>query len=105
MKKFFQPSQKLLNIKSGTEETSTVPTQYLFYPVQQQIEGNIKNYNNVPAKYFINESCILDDESDLTKETYITALNKRISIYALISYFNKKTENETFRIISPKNLL
>ena len=57
LQNFFQPSQNLLNIESGTEEASTVPTQYLFYPVQEQIEGkNVKNYNNVPAKYFINES-------------------------------------------------
>ena len=38
LKNFFQPSQNLLNIESGTEETSTVPAQYSFYPVQQQIE-------------------------------------------------------------------
>ena len=35
LKNFFQPSQNLVNIESGTEETSNVPTQYLFYPVQQ----------------------------------------------------------------------
>ena len=36
LKNFFQPSQNLLNIESGTEEASTVPTQYSFYPTQQQ---------------------------------------------------------------------
>ena len=45
------------------------------------------------------------DKNDLIKETYITALNKKISIYGSISYFNKKTENEIFKIISPENLL
>ena len=46
------------------------------------------------------------DKSDLIKETYITALNKKkIAIYDLIRYFNKKTENEIFKIISPENLL
>ena len=45
------------------------------------------------------------EKSDLIKETYITALNKIISIYGSISYFNKKTENEIFKIISPENLL
>ena len=44
-------------------------------------------------------------KSDVIKETYITALNKRISIYGSISYFHKKTENEIFKIISPENLL
>ena len=45
------------------------------------------------------------DKSGLIKETYITALNKRISIYGSTSYFDKKTENEIFKIISPENLL
>ena len=69
LKNFFQPSQNLLNIESGTEETSTDPTQYSFYPVQQQTEQNIKNYNNVPAICFINENYFLHDKSDLIKET------------------------------------
>ena len=56
-------------------------------------------------KYFINESYFWYKKSDLIKETYITALNKIISIYGSISYFNKKTENEIFKIISPENLL
>ena len=81
-------------------ETSTVPKQHSVYPVQQQIEENIKNYNNVPVKYFINESYFLYDKSDLIKETYITALNKKVLIYGSASYFDKKTENEIFKIAS-----
>ena len=67
----------------------------------------MKSYNNVPAKYFINESYFLYYKSDLIKETYITALNKKISIYgSYMVCFNKKTENEIFKIIiSPENLL
>ena len=64
-----------------------------------------KSYNNVPPKYFINESYFLYDKSALIKGTYITALNKKMSIYSSMSYFNKKTENEIFKIISPENLL
>ena len=45
------------------------------------------------------------DKCDLIKEAYITALNKEISIYGSISYFNKKTENEIFKIITPENFL
>ena len=55
--------------------------------------------------YLINESYFLYDKSNLIKETYIATLNKRISIYGSISYFDKKTENEIFKIISPENLL
>ena len=47
------------------------------------------------------------DKSDLIKETYIAALNKKISIYGSISYFNnkKKTENEIFKTINPENFV
>ena len=45
------------------------------------------------------------DKCDLIKEACITALNKEISIYGSISYFNKKTENEIFKIITPENFL
>ena len=45
------------------------------------------------------------DKSDLIKETYITALNKKISIYGSISYLTKKTENEIFKTISPEHFL
>ena len=47
----------------------------------------------------------LYNKSNLIKEIYITALNKRISIYGSISYFDKKTESEIFKIITPENLL
>ena len=67
LKNFFQPSQNLLNIESGTEEASTVPKQYSFYPVRQQIEEKIKEYNAVLSKNFINESYFLYDKSGLIK--------------------------------------
>ena len=45
------------------------------------------------------------DKSDLIKDTFITALNKKISIYGSISYLNKKTENEIFKIVSQEEFL
>ena len=62
-----------MNTESGTEETTTIPTQHSFYPGQQQIEENIKSYKHFPVKYFINESHFLYDKSDLIKETYYCA--------------------------------
>ena len=56
LKNLIQPSPNLTNAESGTEETSTVPIQYSVYSGQQQSGENIKNYNNVPVKYFRNES-------------------------------------------------
>ena len=45
------------------------------------------------------------DKSELITETFITALNKKISFYGSISYFNKKTENEIFKIVTPEEIL
>ena len=42
LKNFIQPSSNLTDTKSGTEQTSTVPTQYSFYPGEQQTEENKK---------------------------------------------------------------
>ena len=44
------------------------------------------------------------DKSDLIAETFITALNKKKSIYGSISYFNKKMENEIFKIVTPEEI-
>ena len=44
----------------------------------------------MPIKYYIHESYFLYDKNDLIKETFITALNQKISIYDSITYFNKK---------------
>ena len=45
------------------------------------------------------------DKSNLIKDTFITALNKKISIYGSISYFNKITENKMFKIVSAEKFL
>ena len=100
LKNLMEPSPDLINKNTGIEETSSVPTQASFFPEQKTIEEAIKSYNTVTVSYYINESCFLYDKSDLIKETFITALNKKVSIYGSISYFNKKTENDIFKIIT-----
>ena len=72
-----EPSQGLINKETGTKQTSSVPTQAHFPPCQKALEDAIKNSKNVPVVYCINEMLFLYDESDLKKETFITALNKK----------------------------
>ena len=85
-----QPSANLINTEIGAEEISTVPAQYSFFPDQKTIQDSITKYKNIPMSYFINESYFLYDKSDLVKETFITALQKKIFLYGSISYFNNK---------------
>ena len=105
LKSFFLPSANLINTEPVTEEVITVQTQYSFYPEQESIEEIIKKYKDVPTFYFINESYFLYNKSDLIKETFITALQKKKKIYGSISYFNKKTKDEIFKTLSTEKLL
>ena len=81
--------QDLMNKDRNTKQTSA-QTQNSFFPDQNVIEDSIKNYKNIPIKYYINESYFLYNKSDLIKDRFITALNKKRSLYHSISYFNKK---------------
>ena len=105
LKNLLEPSQDLINTEFREEETTTVTTTHDFNPNYKGIDDNVKNYKNTPITYYIRKSYFLYDKSDLIKDTFITALNIKISIYSSISYFNKKSENEIFRIVSPKELL
>ena len=102
IKSLITPSS--INKVSGTEE-GPVPSKESFNLQEKPIRVAIENYNNKLLVNYINESSFLYDKSDLIKETYIIELNRKVLIYGSISYFNKKTENEIFRIVSPENYL
>ena len=105
MKEHLLPSKHLISITSGTEEVDNVLTQTDFFPLAKDIKNKIDEYNLVPEKKFINESYFLYDKSNLILDTFITALNKKISIYGSFSYFQDKTEEEKIRLLSAGNFL
>ena len=90
-----------MNKDRNTKQTSSAQTQNSFFPDQNVIEDSIKNYKNIPIKYYINESYFLYNKSDLIKDRFITALNKKRSLY----HSTKKTENEIYKIGSPEEFL
>ena len=93
LKEYLPPSKDLLNIASGTEEVDNVLTQNDYFPIQKDIKDKIDEYNSVPEKNFVNESYFLYDKSNLILDTFITALNKKISIYGSFIYFIGKATN------------
>ena len=105
LKENLLPPENLLNIESRTEETSNVLTQNDFFPIQKDIKDYTDKCNGVPNKYFANESYFLYDKSNLILDSYITALNKKISIYGSFSYFHGKKQNEKLNLIAAENLL
>ena len=90
----FEPGSNLLNLESGTTTVTHFLIKDDFYLQQKPITDLIKKYNNFPGEYFVNESYFLYDKSNLIKNTYITAINKAISIYGSFSYFKGKSANE-----------
>ena len=77
LKTLIGSSQDLIIKDTNTEQTSSAPTQNSLFPEEKVIEDSIKNYKNTPIKYYINETYFLYDKSDLIKETFIIALNKK----------------------------
>ena len=57
---------------------------------QTFVEFSLANYRNNLRDDFIEESYFLYNKSNLIKESFITDINKLISIYGSISYFGKK---------------
>ena len=88
LRNFLEPSTVLINSESGQEEFSSVPLRGHFFYRKKGIEE--AKLNKIGTDFYINESCFLYDRNGFIKQTFITALNKTISIYGSISYFNKK---------------
>ena len=98
-------SENLLNVTSGTEEVDNVLTQNDFFPIPKNIKDKIDKYNSTPEKNFVNESYFLYDKSNLILNTFITALNKKISIHGSFIYFIRKAPNEMLTLIAAEYLL
>ena len=105
MKINFEPSSNLLNVKTGTEQVTSFGTKDDFYVQQKPISDLINEYNNLPGKYFVNESYFLYDKSNLIKNTHITALNKPVSLYGSFSYFKVKNEKDNLILLGVGNIL
>ena len=106
IRKILQSHQPaIINSESGQEEFSTVPTRRHFFSRKKGIEEAIEKLNEIGTDFYINESYFLYDRSGFIKQAFITALNKTISIYGSVSYFNKKTKNDIIKIINPQKFL
>ena len=62
-------------------------------------------YNNFPTKDFVNESYFLYDKSNLIKKTFVTAINKTLSIYGSSSYFSGKVAEKEIKLLDASNIL
>ena len=65
----------------------------------------IENYINKITVGFLNESYFFYDKSNVIEQTFVTEINKLISVYGFISFFNTKSVNEKVQIVSFNNPL
>ena len=94
------PSDNLINIESITEQAENNWTEELFSKKKKDIEEKIAEYEIIPTTNFINESYFLYDNSNLIKKTFVTAINKQMSLYGSFSYFSGRTTATNLNLIS-----
>ena len=72
---------------------------------KKELLVKIAEYKAIPTKNFINESFFLFDKSNTIKKTFITALNKQLSIYGSFSYFSGNTSIKNLKLLDVSNSL
>ena len=83
-------------INEKTPEKTNLFSKNIFkLPKETPVKTAIYNYIKKAIK-----SYFLYGKSNLIKQTFVTEVNKLLSIYGSISYFDKKGINETAQIIS-----
>ena len=87
---FLEPSTGLINKESEQVEFSSVTTKVHFFSRWKRIEESVEKLNKIGTDFYIDESYFLYGKSSFIDQTFITALNKKVSIYGSFSYFNKK---------------
>ena len=103
--RIIDPSPNLINTETNTEVVDNNLTQKLFSEKPKKIKDRIKEYNAIPIQNFVNESFFLYDKSNTIKKTYVTAINKQLSLYGSFSYFSGKTSIKNIKLIDVNNSL
>ena len=78
---------------NNTEEINNTLNRNTFFD-EKTFNEKAAEFKAIPKKEFINESFFLYDKSNTIKRTFITALNKELSIYGSFSYFSGKKKQK-----------
>ena len=105
IKEKLNPSSNLINFETNTESEENTISDEIFYPVVKYLKEKIAEYKAIPTKNFINESYFLYDKSNLIKKTFVSAINKQLSLYGSFSYFSGNTAAKNLNLITTSNFL
>ena len=90
----------------NSETVNLFNSKNIFKVLQENlVKTAIGNYIKKLTVSFVKESYFLYDKSNMIEQTFITEINKLISVYNSISYFCKKSANESVNIVSFNNPL
>ena len=105
LKSILNPQDDLINDgdNGNLEEANNNFTNEFFFPAKKTIEEKIAEYKAIPTTNFINESYFLYDKSNLIKKTFVTAINKQLSLYGSFSYFSGKASIKNLKLIDVIN--
>ena len=106
LKNILNPSNDLINDgkNKNIELIDNNLTEKLFFDGQLLL-GKIEEYQKIPKLNFINESFFLYDKSNIIKKTFISALNKQLSIYGSFSYFPGSAWIKNLKLLDVSNSL
>ena len=105
LKSILNPPNDLINVESGMKQVQNSLNEALFHVNKKDIEEKIAEYITIPTENFINESYFLYDKSNLIKKTFVTAINKQLSLCGSFSYFSGKTSVAKLKLISSSEFL
>ena len=105
LKSILNPPNDLINVESGIKQAENSLNEALFHVNKKNIEEKIAEYIAIPTKNFINESYFLYDKSNLIKKTFVTAINKQLSLYGSFSYFSGKTAATNLKLLTSSDFL
>ena len=105
IKEKLNPSSNLINFETNTESGENTISDEIFYPVVKYLKEKIAEYKAIPTKNFINESYFLYDKSNPIKKTFVSAINKQLSLYGSFSYFSGNAAAKNLDLITTSNFL
>ena len=99
LQNLWTPKDKLIN-ETSPEVVNAISKDIFKLPQELLVRTAVKNYIKKLKVSFVTESYFLYDRSNLIEPTFITEINKLISIYGSISFFRKRSLGKIVKVVS-----
>lgn len=99
LQNLWTPKDKLIN-ETSPEVVNVISKDIFKLPQELLVRTAIKNYIKKLKISFVTESYFLYDRSNLIEPTFITEINKLISIYGSVSFFDKRSLGKIVKVVS-----